>query len=56
MNIIIAAGACAATFSAMTLGAVQIARRACWKEALDLVPTLTYSLIAAFLWIAAVAV
>ena len=54
MNIIIAAGACAATFSAVTLGVVQIARRARWKEALDLIPTLTYSLIAAFLWITAV--
>lgn len=54
MNIIIAVGACAATFSAIILGAIQIFRRTQWKEALDLTPTLAYTLAAAILWIGAI--
>lgn len=54
MNPIIVAGACAATFSATTLGAIQIARRAKWKQELDLAPTLTYAALAAILWTGAI--
>lgn len=53
MGIIIIAGACAATFSATVLGVIQIIRRVKWKQKLDLVPTLTYAVIAILLWIVA---
>lgn len=54
MKVIIIAGACAATFSAVTLGLVQIARRAKWREQPDLVPTLTYTAFAIILWTGAI--
>lgn len=54
MNVIIIAGACAATFSATTLGAIQVARRAKWRQKLDLAPTLTYTALAAILWTGAI--
>lgn len=54
MSIIITAGACAATLSTAILGSIQIFRRTQWKEALDLTPTLTYTVIAAILWIGAI--
>lgn len=54
MNVIIIAGACAATFSATTLGAIQLARRAKWRQNLDLAPTLTYATLAVILWIGAI--
>ena len=54
MGIIIAAGACAATFSSTVLGIIQVIRRVKWKQKLSLVPTLTYAIIAAFLWIVAI--
>lgn len=50
MKVIIIAGACAATFSATTLGAIQIARRAKWRQKPDLIPALTYTALAAILW------
>lgn len=50
---IIIAGACAATFSATTLGVIQLARRAKWRQKLDLAPTLTYATLAVILWIGA---
>lgn len=50
MKVIIIAGACAATFSAVALGLVQIARRARWREEPDLIPTLTYTALAIILW------
>ena len=53
MSIIIAAGACAATFSSTVLGIIQVIRRVKWKQKLSLVPTLTYAIIAVFLWIVA---
>lgn len=53
MGIIIIAGACAATFSSTVLGIIQTIRRVKWKQKLDLVPTLTYAIIAVFLWIVA---
>lgn len=51
---IIIAGACAATFSATVLGAIQVARRAKWRQKLDLTPTLTYTALAAILWTGAI--
>lgn len=54
MKAIIIVGACAATFSAVTLGLVQIARRARWGQELDLVPTLTYTALAIILWTGAI--
>lgn len=53
MNVIIIAGACAATFSATTLGTIQLTRRAKWRQKLDLAPTLTYATLAVILWIGA---
>lgn len=50
MKAVIIAGACAATFSATTLGLIQLARRAKWRQRPDLVPTLTYAALAAILW------
>lgn len=50
MSLIIIAGACAATFSATTLGAIQVARWANWRQKPDLAPTLTYTALAAILW------
>ena len=54
MSIVIAAGACATTLSAVTLGTIQIARRTRWKQAFDLAPTLTYTVLAAILWAGAI--
>lgn len=54
MKVIIIAGACAATFSATTLGLIQIARRTKWRQKLDIVPTLTYTALAAILWTGAI--
>lgn len=54
MKALIIAGACAATFSAATLGLIQIARRAKWRERPDLVPTLTYTALATILWTGAI--
>lgn len=54
MKVIIIAGACAATFSATTLGAIQIARRAKWRQRPDLIPALTYTALAIILWTGAI--
>lgn len=54
MSPIIVAGACAATFSATTLGLIQIARRAQWRQKPDLAPTLTYTALAVILWTGAI--
>ena len=54
MKALIIAGACAATFSATTLGAIQVARRARWRQKPDLAPTLTYAALAAILWTGAI--
>lgn len=54
MNPIIVAGACAATFSATVLGLIQVARWANWRQKPDLAPTLTYTALAAILWIGAI--
>lgn len=54
MKAIIIAGACAATFSAVTLGLVQLARRVRWRQEPDLVPTLTYTALAIILWMGAI--
>lgn len=51
---IIIAGACAATFSATTLGLIQVARWANWRQKPDLAPTLTYTALAAILWTGAI--
>lgn len=51
---LIIAGACAATFSATTLGAIQLARRAKWRQKPDLTPTITYTALAAILWTGAI--